>query len=147
MADYYTNFSLILRLANEAQRNEALQLAQQASHVRGTDEPPADFPEALRDVVENWFFETDPGQEATELRLHSDNGGIDAVCAFIQHLLVRFQPEGCVTFQWSHDCSQPRTDAYGGGAAVVTASQIKTLTTADWLREQTNLNPQPERKT
>jgi len=41
-----------------------------------------------------------------------------------------------VTFEWSHDCSKPRVDAYGGGAAVITAQEIKTMSTAAWLNQQ-----------
>ena len=57
------------------------------------------------------------------------------LCAFLQHLLQKFDPQGCVTFEWSHDCSRPRLDAYGGGAAIVTARKIKTLSTGQWLAE------------
>lgn len=141
MADYFTNFSLIFCLANEAQRKEALEIAHRAVNVRDGDEPPAGFPKSLQDVIEDWCFETDPGHEPNELWLHSDTGGIEAVCAFVQHLLQKFNPTGCVTFEWSHDCSKPRTDAYGGGAAIITAKEIKTLSTSEWLREQTQLQP------
>ena len=65
------------------------------------------------------------------------NGGMDAVCAFIQHLLQKFDSQDRVTFEWSHDCSKPRTDAYGGGAAIVTAKEIKTMSTSQWLAENT----------
>jgi hypothetical protein len=41
-----------------------------------------------------------------------------------------------VTFEWSHDCSKPRVDAYGGGAAFITAKEIKTMSTSAWLNEQ-----------
>jgi hypothetical protein len=68
--------------------------------------------------------------------LHSSSGGVDAVCAFIQHLLHRFDAAGHVTFEWSHDCSKPRADAYGGGAALITARKIKTFNTAEWLHRQ-----------
>jgi hypothetical protein len=40
-----------------------------------------------------------------------------------------------VTFEWSHDCSKPRVDAYGGGAAIITAKRIKTMSTCEWLRK------------
>jgi hypothetical protein len=63
-------------------------------------------------------------------------GGVDAVCAFIQHLLQEFDQKGYVTFEWSHDCSKPRVDAYGGGAAFITAKEIKSVSTAAWLNEQ-----------
>ena len=65
--------------------------------------------------------------------LHSADGGIDAACVFIQHLLQKYNPQGRVEFEWSNDCSKPRLDAFGGGAAIVTASEIKSISTSEWL--------------
>ena len=133
MADYFTRFSLVLKLKDAAQQEYALDLAAKANRHRIEDEPlPSDFPAILADVLEDWNFETE--QESDGIWLQSDNGGIDAVCAFIQHLLQKFDPKGSVAFEWSHDCSKPRTDAYGGGAAFITAKEIKTMNTSDWLR-------------
>jgi hypothetical protein len=63
-------------------------------------------------------------------------GGIDAVCAFIQHLLQEFDPAGHATLEWSNDCSKPRVDAFGGGAALITAHKVKTINTGAWLHRQ-----------
>jgi len=132
MADYFTNFSFILPLADDAQKEYALNLAHIASQHRFAEEPlPADFPTALVDVLEDWQFELEADDDG--LWLHSESGGIDAVCAFVQHLLEKFNPSGRITFEWSHDCSKPRVDAYGGGVAIITATEIKTMNTADWL--------------
>ncbi len=138
MADYFTNFSLIMPLPNAAAQAHALQLAEHASSANQGDDLPADFPVSLADVIEDWVFETDAesAPEKWGLWLHSSSGGIDAACAFIQHLLAAFNPDGCVSFEWSHDCSKPRTDAYGGGAALITARKIKTMNTDGWLQKQ-----------
>jgi hypothetical protein len=131
MADYFTNFSLVLELNKEAKRY-ALDLAKKAGNHRSNDEPvPDGFPTALVDVLEDWCFETDEDKES--IWLHSQYGGIDAVCAFIQHLMGKFNLNSCVTFEWSHDCTRPCVDAYGGGAAIITAHEIKTFTTSEWL--------------
>jgi len=138
MADYFTSFSLIFSLPSVEAQAYALQLAEQASQIQQGDEPPANFPEDLKSAAEDWCLEsnaeTDDNKPA--LWLHSSNGGIDAVCSFVQHLLQKFDPQGRVTFEWSHDCSKPRTDAYGGGAAVITARKIKTFSTSEWLSQQ-----------
>jgi hypothetical protein len=143
MADYYTNFSLVLKLPDEPAQTYALNLAQEAADMQfGEDTPklPADFPASLVDILEVWHFETEaqgslePGQYG--LWLHSSNGGIDAVCFFIQHLLRKYKLADTVEFEWSNDCSKPRTDAYGGGAAIITARKIKSMTTYEWLRKQ-----------
>ena len=137
MADYFTNFSLLVPLPDEAAQKYALDLASAASSAQMGDEPSDDLPESIRDEIENWQFDTQPDSSpgSRGLWLHSDCGGIDAVCAFIQHLLRKFDPQGCVTFEWSHDCSKPRVDAFGGGAAIITAQEIKTMSTWGWLQE------------
>ena len=137
MADYFTHFSLQFRLPDAAAQTYALNLAQQASRLNQGDEAPADFPAELQANTEDWCFDTDADvvEQQPGLWLHSSNGGIDAVCAFLQHLLQKFDPAGQVTFEWSHDCSKPRIDAYGGGAAIITAKKIKTMSTCQWLRD------------
>jgi hypothetical protein len=136
MADYFTHFSFTLPLNDEVQKQYALNLAQLASDQRHEDTPlPSDFPESLRDVLEDWLFEVENGDDG--LWLHSESGGMDAVCAFVQHLLVKFDTVAFIAFEWSHDCSKPRTDAYGGGAAVITKTAIETMNTSDWIRSKT----------
>ena len=135
MADYFTNFSFILPLTDNAQKSSALEITHLVSSHRQEDQTlPSDFPASLTEVIEDWTFELEGVAEG--LWLHSDSGGIDAACAFVQHLLQKFNPSACVTFEWSHDCSKPRFDAYGGGAAIVTASEIKTINTADMAVRQ-----------
>ena len=129
---------LPIPLTNEAEQAYALDLAHRASLAQQGDELPADFPKALVDMVQDWQFETDADNSGTKhgLWLHSMYGGVDAVCAFIQHLLQRFDPTTHLVFKWSHDCSKPRVDAYGDRAAFVTAEEIETMSTATWLNEQ-----------
>jgi len=134
MADYFTNFSLIVRLPDEAAVQYALGLAEHASRIQQGDEIPASFPESLWELIEDWQFETEanhPGQ--TGIWLHSIYGGVDAVCAFIQHLLQRYARDQCVELEWANDCSKPRTDAFGGGAAIITAKDIKSMSTGEWM--------------
>lgn len=135
MADYFTRFSLVLNLPDPEQQQYALDLAAKAAAHR-FDSQPQDFPASLADLLENWAFETEQTKDG--VWLHSEEGGVDAVCAFIQHLLQRFNLSDRVAFEWSHDCTQPRTDAYGGGAALITAAEIKSISTANWL---STLNP------
>ncbi len=139
MADYFTNFSLIIPLPNEAAEKYAFDLAGLASRIRlGDEQMPDNYPSSLRAAVDDWQFDTDAAclSKGCGLWLHSSSGGVDAVCTFIQHLLGLYDPYGYITLEWSHDCSKPRTDAYGGGAAVITADKIKTITTGVWLHRQ-----------
>ena len=138
MADYFTNFSIVINLASKKQQAYALDLAHNATIAHQGDELPANFPEALKNAIEDWQFETEAQDSGGKhgLWLHSTYGGVELACLFIQHLLEKFDPKSYVAFQWSHDCSKPRTDAYGGGAAFVTAQKIKTISTGDWLQKQ-----------
>ena len=82
MADYFTNFSVALKLANETEQAYALDLAHKAILAQQGDEFPADFPKDLVDIIEDWQFETDADNSGTTygLWLHSMYGGVDA-CA------------------------------------------------------------------
>lgn len=153
MADYFTNFSLVLDLPDESAQAYALNIAQQASSMQfGEDtlELPPDFPVSLVDVLEICNFEAEaqgslePGKYG--IWLHSSNGGIDAVCEFIRHLLRKYELADTVGFEWSNDCSKPRTDAYGGGAAIITARKIKSMNTAEWLQKQITRRRQQQPK-
>jgi hypothetical protein len=135
MADYFTNFSLVVKLPNQEAQKAALKIAGLASAARQGDEVTEDLPESLREFIEGWDFETESDHN-NGIWLHSHHGGIDAVCSFIRHLLQKFDPDGCVVLEWSNDCSKPRLDAYGGGAAIITAKRIKSMNTCQWIQNQ-----------
>jgi hypothetical protein len=141
MADYFTNFSLVLLLKDDTQKQYALDLHKEAVEMRDGGPVPKSFPESLETHLEDWVFDIERDDDG--VWLNSQYGGIDAVCAFIQHLLQKFNPAGIVTFEWAHDCTKPRIDAFGGGAAIVTATKIKTMNTADWIQANTK---KPKRK-
>jgi hypothetical protein len=133
MADYFTNFSVVLPL-NKQQQEYAVGIVRQIEAKRNEDKPlPADFSSDLVDEVENWTFETEAQDEG--LWLNSQYGGQETACVFIQHLLQKFDFAPHVAFEWSYDCSKPRTDAYGGGAAFITTTEIETFTTTEWLQK------------
>jgi hypothetical protein len=135
MADYFTYFSVVLPL-NKEQQEYAMQLVKQVEEHRTQDKPPpTDFPDILKEVSEDWLFEVE--SQTKGLWLNSQYGGQEAACAFIQHLLQKFDFAPHVKFEWSHDCNQPRTDAYGGGAAFITATEIETFSTSEWLQKMT----------
>ena len=137
MAYYFTHFSLVIRLPDEAAQTYALELHRQGVQLWQGDDVPADYPAELREHHEDWCFEVEAEvvEDQPGLWLHSNNGGIDAVCAFIQHLIQKFNLPETVAFEWSHDCSKPRVDAYGGGAAIITAQAIQTMSTSQWLQK------------
>jgi len=133
MADYFTNFSVVLPLIKD-QQEYALGLVKQVeAYLHNNQQLSADFPESLRDEVESWPFEVAP--VANGIWVHSQYGGQEVACLFIQHLLQKYDFAPHVAMEWSHDCTKPRLDAYGGGAAYVTSAEIETFSTAEWLRK------------
>ena len=66
-----------------------------------------------------------------------DCGDLENVFSVIQRFLQKFRPQAHWTIQWSESCSKPRVDAYGGGAALITAQDIKTMNTSAWLHDET----------
>lgn len=134
MADYFTYFSVVLPLTKE-QQEYAMQLANQIDAYRNGGQPlPDSFPSALKDLVEDWPFDVEISRG---LWLHSEFGGQDSASRFIQHLLQKFDFAPFIAFEWSHDCSKPLIDAYGGGAAYITAKEIETFSTSTWLQTRT----------
>src|SRR5580692_4757311 len=96
MADYFTNFSLVITLKEKEQQEYALDLASKAVRYRADETPALDgFPTDLVEYLEDWDFETEGERDG--VWLHSQNGGINAVCAFVQHLLQKFDPTGHVS--------------------------------------------------
>ena len=64
MADYFTNLSFIVPLKDDAHKQFALTLSQAASSGRFEETKlPADFPEPLKDVIEDWAFEVEDCDE------------------------------------------------------------------------------------
>jgi hypothetical protein len=43
---------------------------------------------------------------------------------------------GGAFFIGANDCSKPRVDAYGGGAALITGQKIKSINTGEWLHRE-----------
>ena len=93
-------------------------------------------PDGWKDTTdENWHFDVNI-EKGNRIWIYSDNGCVDEIIRFVQHLMVKFNLKDPVSFEWSHSCSKPRTDAYGGGAAFITATEEKTFNTHRWLLEQ-----------
>ena len=70
------------------------------------------------------FVEDDP-DDGRYLWIYSDDyGNIDQVGHFIQQFLKRFRPNNCWSLTYACTCSKPRVGQFGGGAVIVTGSDI-----------------------
>lgn len=128
MADYFTKFSILIPFKREMidYALKVYKLAQELTEESGFDALPpvlandSDFTDTLPPA---W----DLHDQETELWFDSYEGGLESVALFISHLLDHFNDDGVVVFEWSNDCSKPRTDAYGGGAMRVTRNSIESV--------------------
>jgi hypothetical protein len=112
MADYYTLFSFDLKLPNKEAVEYAMKvvsmverLASESDESRKSLE--SEFPDELLEFVDDWSYEV--VKEEAAIWIHSDYGGVDAACQFVQHLLDRFGITETITFEWANTCSKPRT--------------------------------------
>ena len=136
MANYYTHFSACLSLPNQEALDYAMNLHKEimALALDGIDSRVVNGVEY--DV--GWFeCESDGSPNGYGLWLHSGDGSGDVDCClqFVQHLLGKYWPDEAWSMEWSNDCSKPRLDAYGGGAAVVTKDKIYSMNTGEWIGE------------
>lgn len=76
---------------------------------------------------------------------HDESANPNDAASFVQEFLLRFRPQDVVSFEWADTCSNPRADAYGGGACVVTALGYEMFHTSMWVqRKLTEINTAKE---
>lgn len=131
MADYFTQFSCIFDVSSAAHAAEAEAIRNAlAAELDRDDDASLGFEMQLAE-------ELGPGA----LWLHSDEfGEPEHVIAFVLRCAAAFALTGVWGFTWSHSCSRPRLDAFGGGAHVVDLGRGESITDLDcaaWLVEQT----------
>lgn len=64
-----------------------------------------------------------------------ESGSIDNLAVFAQSFLKKFAPEAHFTLEWASSCSKPRLREFGGGAMVVTATEVLVENTSTMLAE------------
>jgi len=129
MADYYTEFSFVIKDVTQEESEWLLDLYNK-------DE----VPELIALGMDNYGgcfaleIHHDPDMEAW---FHSDDGqpNIDGLAGFIQDFLAKFRPKDEVFFEWGSSCSKPRLDAFGGGAMLITATEWASKNTADLMEQ------------
>jgi len=133
MSNHYTKVSLEMMLPDKEAQQQALALAAQAERIRDSEE---EIPEGCpfsNNSLEGWYFDIEPEGERSLWIYVEEQANIDAICEFVHHLLKTYDPDGQVSFEWSRDCDRPFVGAYGGGAAIITAHEIKSMSTWEWI--------------
>lgn len=140
MADYYTKLSALLPLSREA-----LDFLLRAEAVLEDEDRavPADLGLTTeeREMLEDEGFRPSGADYEWIAReeaiwVHGDDADPGTVAELARMAIRRFRPDLHWGFEYTLDCSRPRTDAYGGGAVVVTASGTAWTTTGIWLRRR-----------
>lgn len=122
MADFYTQFSCIFDVGTveNADRAEAI-----------LDEFEANL-DNEEDAALGFEMERDPASGPGALWISStDYGEPEHVIQFVLRCATDLKLGGLWGFTWSHCCSKPRLDAFGGGAHVLDLSTGATVADID----------------
>jgi hypothetical protein len=143
MADYYTHFSVMFRATENAMRFAMELYAIMEQRIQAADiETVAISPQyeaAVEELAKNddwnhWVMFS-IGRMDDGLWIYSDENGDPVQAAEFIRAVLEFidSPLLFVTFEWANTCSKPRTDGFGGGAAIVSMSEIEMMSTDMWL--------------
>jgi hypothetical protein len=141
MANYYTHFSCAFDVGSIENVEKAMAIfnGMKAAVEKG-DEGDPQFADA------SCNFECEPmggvhgalETEQTLLWIHDEESGSPGdVLEFVERCRKELKLKGSWGFCWSDDCSKPRMDAFGGGAAVVNlrTGRLRTMSTHQWLEK------------
>jgi hypothetical protein len=128
MADYFTHFSCTLDVLTADNAARAFELYRHFSDELETEEQTPGFN----------LVATPTAEQPALLWIYDDNasGDTDHVLAFVSKLGPMLGITGLWGFEWSHTCSRPRLEAFGGGALVIDLASGETLGTIssnEWL--------------
>jgi hypothetical protein len=127
MADYFTHFSCVLDVGTPDNATRALDLY------------PAVMEEAARKgaLADGFLVSVHPGEGGTKLWMRDGvTGDPLQVIIFVQRCAEVFGLRGRWGFQWANTCSQPRINAFSGGAHVLdlaTRRPLAWIHTNRWL--------------
>lgn len=133
MADYTTHFSTLfdVRTPENVERAFTFYL-DLAREIEEEDQTSLNF------ALDRERGEPD-SESSTTFWIHdNDYGDPGHVIAFVKRCAAAFGLDGLWGFVWSHDCSKPRLDAYGGGAAVIdlATGASETIDVSNWLGDR-----------
>ncbi len=145
MANYYTNFCIQARYMGSDTVKWIVSTLDLANEIISGDENAS--PDELRklagqELADSILSHDDIGfeliKEGADTYLESgESGNLDNVCLLLQEALRRKDdPTLFVDFQWSCSSSRLNPESEGGGAAFITADEIRTFSTNEWINQQ-----------
>lgn len=134
MANNYTHFSFHLPLTPE--QVAALTALQERvdAIIFGEAEPSSEWEESLTDHSSSGFtiHEAHDGV----IIASDDDGNVELVIDLMQTFIQQHAPDLVVGFEWANTCDKKRPGQFGGGAVVITATDITSMNTSLWLDQQ-----------
>lgn len=128
MAQNYTGFSFEVWV-NTAEERAFLQAAHEAEQV------------------EDRRFQIDFMADRAAVYSEDDMGDIEAVADMLQEFLSIHRPLGIIILEWAMWCSKARPGEFGGGAALVTSTDIHWFNPRDEaLAMQNTINRRADEK-
>jgi len=127
MADYFTEFSLVMDVSESEKRwiDRFLDLSKTLIDESSYETIAVKYRDSRSDAdLEAWF--------------HSfgyQNSSLNALCELLRRFLIKFDRDDVVILEWANTCSKPRTDAFGGGAAVISRLGIDFINTTVWAEK------------
>lgn len=91
----------------------------------------------------SWNLEL--GDLPVSLWIHDDGGEghLECLIPFVSSYLKKFDPKGSFKVEWAETCGSPRAGEFGGGAVIITATEIYSMSTGRWVQEQQELIQEP----
>lgn len=138
MANYYTEFSLILKLDNPEQVEWAIDLChylddpENFNELIEPDKVPEEYEELLREFEEmnddyplSMSVSRETSMSEHGLWIYTDESGDPEHAAwYIQSVMKKFDIGKPCVLSYGHSCSKPRIDAFGGGSVVITRDEM-----------------------
>lgn len=137
MTDYGTDFCAWRTGFSDVTDEEFDWLIKNAAYEPSEDdEAPTDPPwyDSEGEVVP---FRTNEAREWREFSIESSGeSSVSHACEFIKAFLAKFRSTKAHALEWAMTCNKNEPDAFGGGAAFITATEIKYTNTYDWIDRQ-----------
>jgi hypothetical protein len=65
-----------------------------------------------------------------------ESANVDHLVHLVQKFLRKFRPQEAWSVTWAETCSKPRIDEFGGGAAFVTAGDVRWMGAHQFVEDQ-----------
>ena len=140
MADNYTLFSATLDNITEEERvwweEEVSPLSIDADE---DDIKVFAFKMGIEEEAAEYYPEFEWAYQAyhNHIWIYSEEGGnLENVANTVKTFLAKFRPNEIWSMEFAFTCSKPRIGEFGGGAMIVTATDIKWLNTTTWIQSE-----------